>query len=92
MVLGCDLKKKLIILRSGSSATGNNSFNSLVGTGSNKHAVGLDAVMCLFSSSCPIVVKQLSFSLGAMNEAEVLDAVESTFVIVFLMLSILSVK
>ncbi len=27
-----------------------------------------------------------------MNEAEVLDAVESTFVIVFLMLSILSVK
>ncbi len=33
-----------------------------------------------------------SFSLRAMNEAEVLDAVESTFVIVFLMLSILSVK
>ncbi len=27
-----------------------------------------------------------------MNEAEILDAVESTFVIVFLMLSILSVK
>ncbi len=39
----------------------------------------------------PIVVKHCSFSLGAMNEAEVLDAVESTF-IVFLMLSILSVK
>ncbi len=78
-------------MRSGSSATGNNSFNSLVGTGSNKHVVGLDAVISLFSSSCPIVVKQLSFSLGAMNEAEVLDAVESTFVIVFL-ISILSVK
>ncbi len=46
----------------------------------------------LFSSSCPIVVKQCSFSLGAMNEDEVLDAVESTFVIVFLMLSICSVK
>ncbi len=77
-------------MRSGSSATGNNSFNNLVGsgTGSNKHVVGLDAVMCLFSSSCPIVVKHCSFSLGAMNEAEVLDAVESTFVIVFLMLSI----
>jgi len=74
-------------LRSGSSATGNNSFNSLVGTGYNKHVVGLDAVIS-FSSSCPIVVKQCSFSLGAMNEAEVLDAVESTFVIVFLMLSI----
>ncbi len=93
MVLGCDKdNEELIILRSGSSATGNNSFNNLVGTGSNKHVAGLDAVIRLFSSSCPIVVKQLSFSLGAMNEAEVLDAVESTFVIVFLMLSILSVK
>ncbi len=81
-----------IILRSGCSATGNNSFNSLVGTGSNKHVVGLDAVISLFSSSCPIVLKHCSFSLGAMNEAEVLDAVESTFVIVFLILSILSVK
>ncbi len=69
------------------SASCNNSFNNLVGPGSNKHVVGLDAVMCLFSSSCPIVVKQCSFSLGAMNEAEVLDAVESIFVIVFLMLS-----
>ncbi len=38
---------ELIILRSGS--TGNNSFNNLVGTGSNKHVVGLDAVICLFS-------------------------------------------
>ncbi len=45
----------------------------------------------LFSSSCPLVVKHCGFSLGAMNEAEVLNAVESTFVIVFLMLSILSV-
>ncbi len=62
-------------MRSGSSATGNNSFNSLVGTGSNKHVVDLDAVISLFSSSCPIVVKQLSFYLGAMNEAEELDAV-----------------
>ncbi len=79
-------------MRSGSSATGNNSFNNLVGTGSNKHVVGLDGVIRLFSSSCPIVVKQCSFSLGAMNEAEVLDAVESTFVFVFLMLSIFSVK
>ncbi len=59
-----------------------------MGIGSNKH-VCLDAVIRLFSSSCPIVVK---FSLGAMNEAEGIDAVESTFVIVFLMLSILSVK
>ncbi len=49
-------------------------------------------MISLFSSSCPIVVKQCSFSLGAMNEAEVLDAVVSTFVIVFLILSILSVK
>ncbi len=48
---------------------------------------GLDA-LSLFSSSCPIVVKQCSISLGAMNEAEVLDAAESIFVIVFLMLSI----
>ncbi len=48
--------------------------------------------MCLFSSSCPIVVMQCSFSLGAINEAVVLDTVESTFVIVFLMLSIFSVK
>ncbi len=63
-----------------------------MGTGSNKHVVGLDAVKSLFSSSCPIVVKHCSISLGAMNEAEVLDAVESTFVIVFLMLSILSVN
>ncbi len=46
-------------------------------------------MISLFSSSYPIVVKQLRFSLGAMNEA--LDAVESTFVIVFL-ISILSVK
>ncbi len=79
-------------MRSGSSATSNNSFNSLVGTGSNKHVVGLDAVLSLFISSRPKVVKHGSFSLGAMNEAEVLNAVESTFVIVFLMLSILSVK
>ncbi len=79
-------------MRSGSSATCNNSFNNLVGTGSNKHVVGLDAVMHLFSSSCPIVVKHCSFYLGAMNKAEVLDTVESTFVIVFLMLSILSVN
>ncbi len=63
-----------------------------MGTGSNKHVVGLDALISLFSSSSPIVVKHCSFSLGAMNEAEVLDAVGSTFVIVFLMLSILSVK
>ncbi len=63
-----------------------------MGTGSNRHVVGLDAVISLFSSSRPIVVKHCSFSLGAMNEAEVLDAVEPTFVIVFLMLSILSVK
>ncbi len=49
-------------------------------------------MISLFSSSCPIVVKHCSFSLGAVNEAEVLDAVEATFVIVFLMLSILSVK
>ncbi len=34
----------------------------------------------------------MQFSLGEMNEAEVLDAVEFTFVIVFLMLSILSEK
>ncbi len=79
-------------MRIGSSATGNNSFNNLVGTGSNKHVVGLDAVISLFSSSSPIVVKQCSFSLGAMNEAEVLYAVESKCFIVFLMLSILSVK
>ncbi len=46
----------------------------------------------LFISSCPIVVKHCSFSLGAMNDADVLDAIESTFVIVFLMLSIVSVK
>ncbi len=85
MVLGCDLKITMIILRSGSSATGNNSFDNLVGTGSNKYVVGLDAVIRLFSSSCP--VKHCSFSLGAMNEAELLDTVESTFVIVFLMLS-----
>ncbi len=47
--------EELIILRSGSSTTGNNSCNSLVGTGSNKHVVGLDAVISLFSSFCPIV-------------------------------------
>ncbi len=69
----------------------NNSINNLVGTGSNKH-VGLDAVIHLLSSSRPIVVKHCSFSLGAMSEADLQDAVESTFVIVFLMLSILSVK
>ncbi len=67
-------------------------FNNLVGRESIKHVVGLDAVISLFSSSCPIVVNHCSFSLGAMNEAEVLDAVQSTFVIFFLMLSILSMK
>ncbi len=61
---------ELIILRSGSSATGN-SFSNLVGTGSNRHVVGLDVVISLFSSSCPIVEKHCSFSLGAVNEAEV---------------------
>ncbi len=67
-------------------------LSNLVGTGSNRHVVGLYAVISLFSSSRPVVVKHCSFPLGAMNEAEVLDAVEPTFVIVFLMLSILSVK
>ncbi len=52
-------------MRISSSVTGNNSINNLVGTGSNKHVVGLDAVISLFSSSCPIVVKHSSFSLGA---------------------------
>jgi len=75
---------ELIILRSGFSATGNNSFSNLVGTGSNKHVVGLDAVISLFSSSCPIVVKHCSLSLGAIDKPKVLDAVESTFVIVSL--------
>ncbi len=64
-------------MRSGYSATGNSSFNTLVGTGSNKHVVGLDAVIRLFSSSCPIVVKNCCISLGATDEAELLDAVES---------------
>ncbi len=59
------------------------SFSNLVGTGSNKHVVGLDAVISLFCSSCPIVVKHCRFSLSAMNEAEVLDAVESTFLLYF---------
>ncbi len=63
-----------------------------MGTGSNKHVVDLDAVISLFSLSCPIVVKHCSFYLGTMKEAEVLDAVECTFVIVFLMLSILLVS
>ncbi len=71
-------------MRSCSSATGNNTFNNLVGTGSNKHVVGLDAVISLFNSSCHKVVQQW----GEINEAEVLDTVESTFVIAFLMLSI----
>ncbi len=92
MFLGPKDNEEFILLRSTFSATGNKSFNNLVGTGSNKHVVGLDIVMCLFSSSCPIVVKQCSFSFDAMNEAEVLDAVESTFVIVFLMLLIFSVN
>ncbi len=39
-----------------------------MGTGSNKHVVGLDAVIHLFSSSCPIVVKHCIFSLGVTNE------------------------
>ncbi len=43
-------------------------------------------------ASAKCVNVNVSFSLGAMNEAEVLDTVETTFVIVFLMLSILSVK
>ncbi len=81
-----------MILRSISSATGNSSFNNLEGTGPNKHVVGLDAVISLFSLSCPIVVMYCSIYLGAMNEAEVLDAVESTGVNVFLTLSMLSVK
>ncbi len=50
-----------------------------MGSGSNKHVVGLDAVISLFSSSCLIVVNQCSFSLGAMNEANVQDAEETTF-------------
>ncbi len=67
MVLGRDL---ILILRSSSSsAAGNNSLSKLVGTGSNKHVVGLNILIRLFSSSCPIVVKYCSFSLGAMNEA-----------------------
>ncbi len=54
-----------------------------MGTGSNKHVVGLDAVISLFSFSCPVVVKQFSFSLGVTKETELQDAVDSTFVIIF---------
>ncbi len=83
---------ELIILKSGSSATGNNFINNLVGTETNNYVVGLDAVIRLSSSSCPIDVKHSSFTWGAINKADLLDAVESTFVIVFRMKSILSVK
>ncbi len=79
-------------MRSGSSATGNSSFSNLVGTGSNKHVVGLDAVISLFISSCPIVVKNCSFSLGATNGTVLQDDVDPIIVIVFLILSVLSVK
>ncbi len=60
-------------MRSNFSATRNNSINNLVGTGSNRHVVGLDAMIRLFSSSCPIVVNQCSSSL--MNEADVQDTI-----------------
>ncbi len=43
------------------SAIGKNSFSNLVGTGSNRHVIGLDVVIRLFSSSCPIVVKHCIF-------------------------------
>ncbi len=50
----------------------------------------------LFSYSCPNAVKHCSISLGAMHfiwhKDELQDAVDSTFVIGFPMLSILSVK
>ncbi len=69
-------------MRSSSSATGSNFFSNLVGT-VGKHVVGLDAVISLFSFSCPVVVKQFSFSLGVTNETELQDAVDSTFVIIF---------
>ncbi len=59
---GLDPNDELIILSSGSSATGHNSFSNLVGTGSNRHVLCLDAVISLFSSSCPIVVKHCNFS------------------------------
>ncbi len=37
--MGLGRNDELIILKSGSSAIGNNSFSNLVGTGSNKHVV-----------------------------------------------------
>ncbi len=47
-----------------SSTTGNRSVSNLVGTGSNKLVVGLDAVISLFSSTCPIIVKHCNIYLG----------------------------
>ncbi len=47
-----------------SSTTGNGSVSNLVGTGSNKLVVGLDAVISLFSSTCPIIVKHCNIDLG----------------------------
>lgn len=40
-----------------------------------------------FISSCPIVVKHCSFLGGEMKETEVLDTLDSTFLIIFLRLS-----
>jgi len=64
-ILGTSPKDKdeLKILRRDSSTTSNTSFISLEGVGSNKHVVGLDAMIRLFSSSCPIVVKRCSYSI-----------------------------
>jgi len=44
-----------------------------VGIGSNKHVVGLDAMISLFSSSCPIVVKRFSCSRGAIKAQGKID-------------------
>ncbi len=62
--------EELIILISGSSATGYNSFNNLVGTGSNKHVVIKSLLLnCegIFRSGDIIIIIIINFICGHLS-------------------------
>ncbi len=63
-------------MRSGSSAAGNNSFNNLVGAGSNKHVVGLDAIISVFAS--PVHFK-IEFKIFVFFVFKVLNGLEPSY-------------
>ncbi len=60
-------KDELMILRRGYMTSGNISFSSLVGIGSNIQVVDLDELTSLQNSSSPTAINESNFSSGRLQ-------------------------